>query len=44
MTRWAPAKRQARAIGRTRTPAGHRRAVLTWCRHVLAALNHREKT
>jgi hypothetical protein len=40
MIPWTRAHRQARAIAKARTEAGRRRAVLTWCRHVLAALNH----
>jgi hypothetical protein len=40
---WARAHRQARAIGKTRTAAGRRRAVLTWCRHTLAALHTAHK-
>ena len=38
MKTWQKAQRQARAIGKTKTPAGKRRAVLNWCKKVKAAL------
>lgn len=36
--KWAKAKRQARAIGLSKTEAGRRKAVLTWCQRVKEAL------
>lgn len=38
MSRWTKAKRQAQAIGQTKTAAGRRRSVLTWCQRVKEAL------
>ena len=38
MSKWKQAKRQARAIGQTKTEAGKRRAVMNWCRKVKEAL------
>ena len=43
MTGWSKAKRQARAIGKTKTEAGKRRAILrcVWCESEVERLRER---
>lgn len=38
MNAWARAQKQARQIGRAKTPQGKRRSVLAWCKRMREAL------
>jgi hypothetical protein len=40
-SKWQSAHQQARAIGKCKTEAGKRRAILRWCRTVLENLKER---